>query len=1047
MATITIVRITIGEEKKICRLLEVKAAHVKAKGRNDGGSRRKSGSRVDPPMVLPQQNAGLMEADGSASFIRKLQLSVSDGLPHAAPVPELSTQEHELVKSVFQVLQGFDTVLLYWDKTASGYCDKAGVYVSHLSQTSLRAVLKPFLFAATCLKQVELFVGRRLRKAALKEEEQLFLSVDRTITLLGLTDSTSSLCSGAEHLYQVVQGAVPDAFWNSGAQMASSEVAVHAVNHLFKKLNEVCLVEDGEMFFYANKAVTIDQPAFWEMSYMLRVRGPRTDSSSTLADNESIRKKELINQEATAAAALLKSSNQGCADILCPVFLKDIARTILSAGKSFQLVQHVQETHRIQTREVVHEFNVDQHGNYISQQKFRPDTSSIRIQDKREDIIEESAGQFGNNACKMGFLTLSESFLICLSGLLENGDHVDDYLRKLCADHAPVNKSIVHSKSNVQETEEACGENSSEKTWLKLLRDATSGRDYDGMEKTLAKNAVMRDPTFVPGDHQDVSSTAVESHFNLSCYENPGITACQEILERNKNSWSDLNISKSFHLPPLNDENIRKSIFGDRDSSGTSPGDTLSTTYFPRLDGTDYKFLHFPPQQVDQIGKQILSKLMGDWRLMDELFVLRAIYLLGSGDMLQQFLVTIFDKLDKGNPWDDDFELNTLLQESIRNSADKMLLTAPDSLVVSLAKHDTRNDEETTSISRKGRAQGFGIEALDVLNFTYKVSWPLDLIVNTEALKKYNQVMAFLLKVKRAKFILDETRKWTWKGGGSTTHNFKQHLIVEQKLLHFVDAFHQYVMDRVYHSAWTELCDGMASATTLDEVMEVHEAYLSSIQRQCFVASDKLWALIASRVKTILGLALDFHNIEQTLGTGGTAPAVKARCEMEVDRIEKQFDECVVFLLRILSFKLNVGHFPHLADLVTRINYNHYYMSDSGSFSAIPGSRPRASVESDVYSFGVALLELACGRCPVMTRPDGSAVHLAQRVRELHDAGRVTAAADGRLNGGFDGDEMERVLVVGLWCAHPGPRHEAGHQAGRQRATTIIVIISGDGVL
>lgn len=32
----------------------------------------------------------------------------------------------------------------------------------------------------------------------------------------------------------------------------------------------------------------------------------------------------------------------------------------------------------------------------------------------------------------------------------------------------------------------------------------------------------------------------------------------------------------------------------------------------------------------------------------------------------------------------------------------------------------------------------------------------------------------------------------------------------------------------------------MASATTLDEVMEVHEAYLSSIQRQCFVASDKL---------------------------------------------------------------------------------------------------------------------------------------------------------------------------------------------------------------
>lgn len=36
-------------------------------------------------------------------------------------------------------------------------------------------------------------------------------------------------------------------------------------------------------------------------------------------------------------------------------------------------------------------------------------------------------------------------------------------------------------------------------------------------------------------------------------------------------------------------------------------------------------------RQVDLIGKQILSKLMLDWRLMDELAVLRAIYLFGSG--------------------------------------------------------------------------------------------------------------------------------------------------------------------------------------------------------------------------------------------------------------------------------------------------------------------------------------------------------------------------------------------------------------------------------
>ncbi|ONI32860.1 hypothetical protein PRUPE_1G390100 [Prunus persica] len=123
---------------------------------------------------------------------------------------------------------------------------------------------------------------------------------------------------------------------------------------------------------------------------------------------------------------------------------------------------------------------------------------------------------------------------------------------------------------------------------------------------------------------------------------------------------------------------------------------------------------------------------------------------------------------------------------------------------------------------------------------------------------------------------------------------------------------------KVYHNAWRELCEGMTAARSLDEVIEVHELYLLTIQRQCSVS-------------------LDLYSIQLTL-SGGTVSAFKAKCEMEVDRIEKQFDDCIAFLLRVLSFKLNVRHFPHLADLVTRINYNYFYMSDSGNLRTLPSS-------------------------------------------------------------------------------------------------------------
>ncbi|KAK6938728.1 Gamma tubulin complex component, C-terminal [Dillenia turbinata] len=229
--------------------------------------------------------------------------------------------------------------------------------------------------------------------------------------------------------------------------------------------------------------------------------------------------------------------------------------------------------------------------------------------------------------------------------------------------------------------------------------------------------------------------------------------------------------------------------------------------------------------------------------------------------------------------------------ESIRNSSSRTILSAPDSLIVSISKHQELDDDDddhhsvasTVSTPKKGQDHTFGIHGLDILNFIYKVPWPFELIANTESIRKYNQVMNFLLKVRRAKFVLDKTRRWMRKGKGTATINRKRHWLVEQKLLHFMDAFHQYVMDRtrpdwasgvrfgrahnwaaenqliigwVYHSAWHELYEGMGSAGFLDEVIEVHEAYLLSIQRKCFVVPEKLKPLLPRWVRLL--------NLEQT---------------------------------------------------------------------------------------------------------------------------------------------------------------------------------------
>jgi serine/threonine protein kinase len=78
----------------------------------------------------------------------------------------------------------------------------------------------------------------------------------------------------------------------------------------------------------------------------------------------------------------------------------------------------------------------------------------------------------------------------------------------------------------------------------------------------------------------------------------------------------------------------------------------------------------------------------------------------------------------------------------------------------------------------------------------------------------------------------------------------------------------------------------------------------------------------------------------------------------------------------------------------------------------------RTNTESDVYSFGVVLLEIACGRRPVVvTQEEEDAMHLAQWVWDSYGRGRLLDAADTSLNEEFNAPEMERVMIVGLWCA------------------------------
>ncbi|PON49675.1 Serine/threonine protein kinase [Parasponia andersonii] len=80
----------------------------------------------------------------------------------------------------------------------------------------------------------------------------------------------------------------------------------------------------------------------------------------------------------------------------------------------------------------------------------------------------------------------------------------------------------------------------------------------------------------------------------------------------------------------------------------------------------------------------------------------------------------------------------------------------------------------------------------------------------------------------------------------------------------------------------------------------------------------------------------------------------------------------------------------------------------------------RASAQTDVFGFGVLVLEVVSGRRPIQEGSTG----LVDWVWRLVETRELVAALDKRVKskGGYDMEEVENVLSLGLWCVHPEPQ-------------------------
>ncbi|RDX71202.1 L-type lectin-domain containing receptor kinase IX.1, partial [Mucuna pruriens] len=143
--------------------------------------------------------------------------------------------------------------------------------------------------------------------------------------------------------------------------------------------------------------------------------------------------------------------------------------------------------------------------------------------------------------------------------------------------------------------------------------------------------------------------------------------------------------------------------------------------------------------------------------------------------------------------------------------------------------------------------------------------------------------------------------------------------------------------------------------------------------------------------------------------------------------LQEEWDKCVLHRdIKSSNIMLDSNFNPKLGDFGLASLVDHEQGSQTTDVAGTMGYiapeymiTGMARKESDIFSFGVVLLEVATGRKAIHHKDMKGEVSLVEWVWELYGLRNLLAAADANLCGKFDVQQMECLLVVGLWCANP----------------------------
>ncbi|CAI9090786.1 OLC1v1025635C1 [Oldenlandia corymbosa var. corymbosa] len=295
--------------------------------------------------------------------------------------------------------------------------------------------------------------------------------------------------------------------------------------------------------------------------------------------------------------------------------------------------------------------------------------------------------------------------------------------------------------------------------------------------------------------------------------------------------------------------------------------------------GSNHHYLERIKAAYDYASGELLNLIKEKYDLMAKLRSIKHYLLLDQGDFLVHFMDIAREELAKKPDDISAVKLQSLLDLALRTTA-----AAADPCHEDLASCV----EKTTLLQRLNTLKDLDIHqavsdsnhleelvnvtGLETFSLSYKVQWPLSLVISRKALTKYQLIFRFLFHCKHVNRQLCAA----WQVHQGVRRVDMQGIAISvssllcRNMLKFINSLVHYLTFEVLEPNWHVMHNSLQKAKSIDEVIQYHEFFLEKCLRECLLLSPVLMKKVEKLKLLCLQYAVAIQRLITTMDIPST---------------------------------------------------------------------------------------------------------------------------------------------------------------------------------